>query len=38
MPLDETEFPRLIQDLYGVVSKLEEMFPGRPRMAALTGA
>jgi len=30
MPLDEAEFPALIQELYAVVGKLEEMFPGRP--------
>jgi len=30
MPLDEAGFPALIQELYAVVGKLEEMFPGRP--------
>lgn len=30
MPLDEKQFPELIRALYGIVGKLEEMFPGRP--------
>jgi hypothetical protein len=27
--MNETEFPALIRELYGVVHRLEEMFPGR---------
>ena len=27
--MDETEFPALIRELYGVVRRLENMFPGR---------
>jgi len=30
MPLDEKRFPELIRELYEVVRRLEEMFPGRP--------
>lgn len=30
MSLDEVAFPQLIQELYGVVGRLEAMFPGRP--------
>lgn len=27
--MDETEFPSLIRELYGIVNRLEAMFPGR---------
>jgi len=30
MPLDEERFPELIRELYGLVRRLEEMFPNRP--------